>query len=374
MKFKTLSDFKLAGKRILLRVDLNTEVINGKVIPSPRFKAHLQTINELKRKKAKIVILAHQSRPGEKDFISLKKHAKILKVKFVPDVIGEEAISAIQKLKSGEVLLLENIRFLKEEFQGDEKNILIKTLAPLFDLYVNDAFSVSHRNQTSITGFPKVLPSAIGRIMESELKNLEKLKIKNCLFILGGKKIEENLMLLTKRKILSAGTLGQLLLISRGVNFGLQNKLLKNELKYIRELKKFTKIIAPLDYAFLINGKRKEFSLDELPVNYEIMDIGKKTMNLYINEIKKAKAIFMKGPVGYCEEKYFCEGTKAILEAIANSKAFSVLAGGHLSTTVEKLKINKNKFGYISLSGGALVEYLAGKKLPGLEALKDKRK
>ncbi len=373
MKFKTLSNFNLKNKRVLLRLDLNTEIIKGKAQLSERMKAHLETLKELKKNGAKTVILAHQARPGESDFISLKQHSKLIGVKFVPDILGKKAIKAIIQLNPGEVLLLENIRSLKEEFAHPENNDLINILVPLFDLYINDAFSVSHREQISITGFPKYLPSGIGRVMEKEINSLEKINLEDCLFILGGTKPKENIPILAKHEnILTTGVFGQLCTIAKGKNLGAQNKFLKKKIKeFVPILKPLvSKAITPLDFALKVNGKRKELSLEEFPSNYEIFDIGKKTQELYIEKIKNAKSIFMKGVAGYCEEKQFCEGTKVILQAIADSKAFSLVGGGHTTQAIEKLKINKNNFGYISLSGGALDEYVSGKKLPGLEVLK----
>jgi len=185
---KTLSGFSFKGKRVLLRADINSDVVNGRVLVSERIKAASETIKELKRKKAKIVVIAHQGNPGKSDFISLKSHARHLneytKVKFVEDIIGKKAINAIEKLRNGEVLLLENIRFEKDEFKPEkgEKNKLVKKLVPLFDIYVNDAFSVCHRKHTSIVGFPKFLKSCSGRLLEKELFALKKIKIKKCLY------------------------------------------------------------------------------------------------------------------------------------------------------------------------------------------------
>jgi|SRR3989344_2541334 len=375
MKIPTLSSFNLKNKRVLLRLDINTEIIDGKAQLSERMKAHQITLDELKKKKAITVILAHQGRPGNKDFTSLEQHAKLIKAKFVPDIVGEPALNAIKSLKPGEVLLLDNVRNLKEEFDGTENNALVKTLAPLFDIYINDAFSVSHRAQTSVTGFPKVLPHGMGRVMESEVKSLEKINLKNTLFILGGAKPKENLDLLkdkNSKNVLTCGIFGQVCTIAKGYNFGAQNKFLKKEIaEFVPILKPLVKgIQTPLDFAVKVKGKRKDLSLNEFPSKYEIFDIGPETQKFYVKKIKQASSIFMKGVAGYCEERQFQEGTKAILKAIASSKAFSVVGGGHTTAAIAKLKINKKRFGYISLSGGALDEYVAGKKLPGLEVLR----
>lgn len=372
-KIKTLSDFDLKNKRVLLRLDLNTEVIKGKAQLSERMKAHQTTLSELKKKKAITVILAHQGRPGDEDFLPLNQHSKLIKAKFVQDIIGEKAIKAIKSLKPGEVLLLDNIRNLKEEFDGTENNLLVKTLSPLFDIYINDAFSVSHRAQTSVTGFPKVLPCAMGRVMEAEVKSLEKINLKDTLYILGGAKPKENIDILKiSKNVLTCGVFGQLCTIAKGVNLGAQNKFLESKVKeFVTTLAPLVKDIqTPLDFAVKVNNKRKDLPLNDFPSEYEIFDIGPKTQKLYVQKIKKAKSIFMKGVVGQTEDKKFQQGTKAILTAIASSKAFSVLGGGHTTQAIAKLKIPKSKFGYISLSGGALDEYVAGKKLPGLEVLR----
>ncbi|GAF99347.1 unnamed protein product, partial [marine sediment metagenome] len=177
MNIKTLDDFSFKNKRVLVRVDLNSPVVNKKIKLSERLTEHSKTLKELSGKKAKVVVLAHQGRPNEEDFLSLEQHAKLLnkyvKIKFVNDTLGKKAINAIKNLRSGEILLLENIRFLKEEFKPSKENKIVKTLEHLFDIFVNDAFSVSHRSQTSIVGF-KNLEKCAGRVMGQELKSLEK--------------------------------------------------------------------------------------------------------------------------------------------------------------------------------------------------------
>ena len=374
---RTLDSMNLAGKRVLLRIDLNSSISGNRVLDNPRFKEHADTIKELIKRKAIIVILAHQGRPREKDFISLRQHSKILnkyvKVKFVDDIIGKKALNEIEKLKIGETLLLENVRFLKEEFNNIKDNNFIKLFSKRFDYYCNDAFSLMHRNETSITGFPKIMPSFIGPVALKELNALEKIKskIKNALFILGGNKPKEVSLLIKNNKVLSTGILSLLALKSLGIKLGKEDELLKNEKEIVNEIKKHNKTISfPKDIALNINGKRKEIFLNELPSNYEIWDIGKETVKEYAKEIKKAKIIFFKGSAGMAQHDDFSYGTKELLKEILKSKAFSVIAGGSSSEAIERFKLNKNKFGHISLSGGALVYYLAGKKLPGLEVLK----
>ncbi|MBR9706405.1 phosphoglycerate kinase [Candidatus Pacearchaeota archaeon] len=371
---KTLNDFDFLGKTVLLRSDLNSDVVNGRVLLSMRIKESVKTIKELKKKGAKVIILAHQGRKGKDDYVSLEQHVKYLckytKVKFVKDIIGDRAREEIGKMKNGEAILLENVRFLEEEFKPG-KNDLVKFFMGIVDIYVNDAFSVCHRRQTSIVSFPKYFPSCMGRILEREVNALKKIQVKNCLYILGGAKPEENIILLGKNKVLACGLFGQLCLISKGKNLGAQNDYLKSELYLAKKLRKRLKnVTLPKDFAVLKDAKRYELDLSEFPSKYEIFDIGEKTIALFENEIKKAKAIYMKGPAGFCAEKKFCKGTFAILRAIAKSSAFSLIGGGHLSDAMEASKISRQGFSHISLSGGALLRFIAGERLPGLDALR----
>jgi phosphoglycerate kinase len=379
IKMKTLSDFNFKNKIVLLRADLNSDVKNKKIIPSERIKESAQTISELKRKKAKVVVIAHQGRPHKNDFLSLKQHSRVLnkyaKIKFIPETIGEKAKKAIENLKPGKAILLENLRFLKEEFRPG-KNKLVKFFLNFNDIiYVNDAFSICHRKQTSIVSFPKYMLNCAGRLLEKEITALKKVQLKKCLYILGGAKPEDNLILLKENKVLACGLFGQVCTIAKGKNLGEQNKYLKKEIKnYFNVLKKLKKklknVQTPLDFAVKIKGKRKEILLEQFPSKYEIFDIGEKTQKLFKKEIQKAKTIYMKGPVGFASDKQFAKGTFEILKTIAQNKGFSIIGGGHLSDAIKKSKIPKTKFNHVSLSGGALLNYIAGEKLPGLEALK----
>ena len=376
--FKTISSLDVKGKKVLLRVDLNSEIINKKPIISQRIIEHAKTIKELKKRQAKVIIIAHQSRKGKKDFTSLREHSKLLnrlvKVKFVHDIIGKKAEKEITNLKKGEAILLENIRFLKEEYKPTKDNKIINFFKDKIEIYINDAFSICHRNETSIVSLPKIIKEkAIGRVLENELKQIEKIKVddENTLFILGGNKVEDIILLINKKNILSTGVLALLCLKSKGQKLGLEDKILREEEKFILEIKRNLKNIkVPKDMAININGKREEIDIGKFPVKYEALDIGKETIKFYEEEISKADKIFWKGTAGDCSRKEFCLGTKRLLKAMENSKAFCIVAGGHSGTEVDRYKINKDKLGYVSLSGGSLVHYIAKKRLPGLEALK----
>jgi phosphoglycerate kinase len=398
--YLTLDNVKVKDKVVLVRVDFNSPIDpeTKKVLDDTRIRAHGETtIKELADKGAKVVILAHQGRKGDPDFTPLKQHAEVLSkilkkpVKYVDDVFGEKAKNEIKKLKSGEILVLENVRtFAGETKEGipeeHVKTELVQNLAPLADLFVNDAFAAAHRAHVSIIGFTAVLPSAAGRIMERELKSLSRVlerPEKPCIFILGGAKADDSLEIskyVLDNKIadnvLTGGVVGQVFLAAKGLNLGepnmdfLEKKGLMDLLPGIKELlKKYPdKIRTPEDIAVEANGKRKEITTEGLPTNYTIFDIGTRTVEAYGKLIEKAKSIVVSGPMGTYENREFSFGTKQVLGEIANSKAFSLAGGGHTIAAIEEFKLGK-KISYISTAGGALIEFLMGKKLPGVTAL-----
>ena len=404
-KFLTLDDFDVKDKVVLVRVDFNSPVDpeTKKILDDTRIRAHGETtIKELSDKGAKVVVLAHQGRPGEPDFISLEQHAQILSkilgkpVKFVKDVYGEKAKNAIRELKSGEILVLDNVRSFPDEMkklspEEHAKSELVKELAPLASLFVNDAFAAAHRSHASIVGFTAVLPSAAGRIMERELNALSRVlenPEKPCVYILGGAKADDSLRI-TKYvldnniadHVLTAGITGHLFLVARDYDLGKPNMELleKNKLMDlvpgIKEImsKYPEKIETPVDLAIEVDGKRKEITLNDLPTNYPIYDIGTKTIEKYKEIIMKAKSIVFSGPPGVFEKDEFRKGTKELFEAIASSKAFSLIGGGHSVAAVKSLGL-ADKMGYISTAGGALIEFLMGRRLPGVAALEEAAK
>lgn len=400
VKYLTLDDVRVKDKVVLVRVDFNSPVDpeSKKVLTDTRIRAHGETtIKELAEKGAKVVVLAHQGRRGEQDFIPLKQHAEILSnvlgkpVKYVDDVFGEKAKNTIKSLKSGDILVLDNVRtFHGETKKGTPeehaKTELVKNLAPLVDLFVNDAFAAAHRAHVSIIGFTAVLPSAAGRIMERELKSLSRVlesPEKPCVFVLGGAKADDSLEIsryvLTNNiadYVLTGGVVGHVFLVAKDVNLGKPNMdfLEKKELMVlvpgIKEImQKYPDgIKTPVDVAVEVDGKRKEFSVDEMPVDHPIFDIGSKTVEAYTKIIRNAKSIVVSGPLGVYENSEFLYGTKSIFEEIASSKAFSLAGGGHTIAALQELGLS-NKISYVSTAGGALIEFLMGKKLPGVVAL-----
>ena len=397
MNLPTLKNLNLKESSVLLRIDINSPVVNGKILDNPRFEASVKTINYLMKNKAKITIIAHQGRKGDRDFTSLEQHAKILskhtksRIKYIRDIFGKKAKESILNLKSGQAIILKNVREYEDETNLKLKNNRYPEFCKFFDIYINEAFSVSHREHGSIIIPPKYLKSAIGRQFESELKALEKFKSskeKSEAFILGGSKVEDyfplfNFLKNKNNKLLAAGVLANLFLIAKGCNLGYENKWLKqnNYFLLIPKLnsiynKHKNQIILPVDFV-LNSNKRENVSIEEAPFKYKIMDVGLETIELFKREIEGSDLVFMKGPLGFSELNNFSYGTVTILRHLVNlsktKRAYTLLGGGHLTTTIEKYKI-PNTFSYISLSGGALIKYISGEKLPGIEAIKKSTK
>jgi phosphoglycerate kinase len=390
---KTLDDYNFSRKRVLVRIDINSPIKDGKLDGFTKLKGAVLTLKELSDKDAKVVCLAHQGRSGREDFISLKQHSEKLseylgrEVKFVDDIIGERAIKEIVSLDYGEILLLENVRFFEGEAQDKsieehENGELVKKLAPLFDVYVNEAFPSCHHSHASIVGFSRKLPSFAGRALEKEVNFLEmvtKDPDKPIALMFGGAKSNEPLIVIKNMigkvdKVLLSGVLGNLFLLAKGFVIGKETMDFlnsKGHLEIVDELKNFVvahdeKIETPIDFAFEVDGKRHE--TDDLPVPGLIKDIGTKTIEKYSAILQEMNTVIVKGPAGVYEDEGFRKGTREMLKAASKVK-FSLLGGGHTSDSLEDFGISENDFTHVSLSGGAFIEYLAGKKLPGIEAL-----
>lgn len=394
---RTMDDYDFKGKTVFIRVDLNCPVDEKTLLveSSPRIAGHARTIGELSEKGAKTVVLAHQGRKGDYDCISLSQHALLLgaeakrPVKFIDDTCGQKAKSAISSLKCGEILLLENVRFLSDEtkyktIDENENATLVRELSSLCDAFVLDAFSASHRAQASIVGFHRK-PVIAGRVMEREITALSKLSNPKhpMVFLMGGSKPEDSIGIMENwlskgkvDKVLTCGVLGELFILASGQELGgtlayLKEKKAIDHLPAAKELlsKHKGKILFPNDVAVVFEGKRLELPIDNLPSNESIVDIGKKTAARYSAELNLAKTTLVNGPAGVYEKKESEYGTKTLFGAIEKSSAFSVFGGGHTLSAISKFKIRENKLGYVSLAGKALIEYLSGEELPGVRIL-----
>ena len=389
--FLSWKDFNLRDKIVALRVDLNLPYNKEKdeLSENARLREHIKTIKMLQDLGAKIVILAHQGRKGEEDFISLEKHASLLKkylngVKFIK--FGE-SLDYIGKMKEKEIVLLDNVRFYEDEIaersiEEHANSELVMKLSPFIDYFILDAFSVAHRCHASVVGFATLKPSLVGPIFERELRNLEEWKEKfetsKLCFILGGAKPKEPIKLMESWiekncVFLTTGVLSLLFLIANGYKLGYTEEFLKNKgyldyLEKVKELLKFAnKIYLPVDLAIEKDGERVEISLSELPVDEQILDIGSETAQKYKKEISNSDFVCMKGPAGVYEKKNFEFGTKKLFEILGKN---SLIGGGNTVDALEKFGIDFGKFGYVSLGGGAFVEFLLKKELPGIKALR----
>ncbi|WP_295721734.1 phosphoglycerate kinase [uncultured Methanobrevibacter sp.] len=403
LNFNTIDDFDVEGKTVLLRIDINSPVDpnSGVILDDNRMKLHANTISELARKGAKVILLAHQSRPGKKDFTTLRQHSKVLtqllnrKVRYVDSIFSTPAIMAINNLNPGEVLLLENARFFSEESlkrsrEEQSNSMMVKYLSPLIDFFVNDAFAAAHRGQVSLIGFTVNTPSAAGRVMEYELKTILN-TLDNvespCVFALGGMKADDSIMVCenvcrngTADYVLTSGLVANIFLVAAGYNIGVPNMDLIKSQGYLDQiekckglLKEFSdQIIIPSDVALEIDGERVDVSVDNISDN-PIFDIGKETSASYAKSLRNAKTIFANGPAGVFEDPKFSIGTEDIINAIASSDAYSIIGGGHIGAATIGMGY-ENKVDHVSSGGGACINLLAGKKLDAVEALIENRK
>lgn len=347
---------------------------------------------------SKVVILSHQSRPGKSDFTTMEPHARLLSklmkrnINYIDDIFGSHAIDTIKKMSKGDIILLENTRFYSEESierapKDHKKTHMVRRLAAVCDIFLNDAFSVSHRSHLSVTGFTESLPSIAGRIMEKEIDSLNRglsCSERPCVYVLGGTKVDDSIKV-TKNvlergcadRVLVTGVVANVFLAASGVNIGDANINFIDKQGYLPQidiakslLKRFPENIGlPVDVALNKNDERIEEKISNLRPELPIHDIGIETMVKFSQEISDAKTVVMNGPAGVFENEPFALGTRELIKAGSKS-GFSVIGGGHIAAAAEQMGIS-DKFSHVSTGGGACIDFLAGEKLPGIEALKD---
>ena len=393
--FLTLDDFETEGKRVFLRVDINVPLdpSTHQILDDTRIRATASTLAELTD--AKVVLASHQSRPGKDDFTSLEPHASLLSrycsqdVLFVDDVLGPHARMKINRVRSGQVLVLDNLRFCAEENIDDKPEKLVKThlvkrLAPLFDYYVNDAFATAHRSQPSIVGLSEVLPSAAGRLMEKEVAAVSTLLLspkRPCVYVLGGAKVEDKVPVIEyilgrdkADKILLGGVPAKLFLKAQGKKVLAEDE--KESAGHRTFLEKAKKLVAkfgsrlevPLDLAFDKGGKRIDRVVDSSATKEPALDIGVRTVEKYSKIVEGAATVVANGPLGVFERNGFDLGTKSLLESMAKSNAYTIIGGGHL-VGLAAIHGIEERFSHVSTAGGAMLSLLAGQSLPGVDAL-----
>lgn len=401
MEIGTLADAgKLTGT-VMLRVDFNSPIdpSSNQILDDKRFREHLPTVQALED--ARLVILTHQSRPGKKDYTTLEAHAAKLErllgrpVTYVEDIFGRCAREAIRNAKRGDVLMLENLRFAAEENltlkpEEAKKTLLVKKLAAMADVYVNDAFGTAHRSQPSIVGLPLVLPSMAGLLMEKEVANLSRVfsgAPRPVTFVLGGTKVDDSIAVAenvlargTADKVIAVGVVGNVFLLAAGYDIGQPSARLIDELGYRAEIDKAKRLLEtyrdrlsmPHSVAVREDGGRVEYPVDAVPENAQVLDIGTDSISSLAGAIAESGTVVVNGPAGLFEEDLFAVGTFELMKAAATVE-FSVVGGGHSGAAIERLGI-EDQFTHISTGGGAAIEFLTGKKMPAIEALEMSKK
>ena len=392
IRMLTLEDLDLEGKRVFLRVDVNTPVHpeTGKLMEQERLMEAALTVKDLPD--SKVVLASHQGRVGRSDYTSLEAHSKVLeeilgkKVDFVPDVFGPEALARIDSVEDGGVLVLDNLRFTAEENQEykppeAERTFLVKRLKAHVDACVLDAFSTAHRSTPTIVGFAGLVPTCAGRTVERELRMLDRIAAVEkgpYVTVLGGAKVNDRLeaidaLVANNRadKVLLCGVVGLVFLKAAGKLRG--DLGVDGEQKFVLKAKQLLdedpeRFALPLDVAVRAGGARKEVEPAALGAQAQVLDIGSKTVAHYSRLIKGAGTVFMSGPPGAFEWDEFSEGTEGLLGAMAASLGTTIISGGHLSTALHKFGVH-DQIDHVSTAGGALVQYLAGKRLPLIDAL-----
>ena len=398
--FHTLEDFNFKDKTVLLRVDINCPLNKEtlEIINDARIRRIIPTVRELMGKRAKVVILAHQSRKGKWDFIPLEQHSKRLArnlnspVKYVDDVMGDKAKKAIADLQPGEVLLLGNVRELDSEtakldMYGHAEGELVKELAPLIDYYVCDAFGAAHRSQCSLVGFPLKVPSASGRLMAKEIFALKAIfdePRRPSVFILGGAKFGDasemiDHVLGTKMAdtVMLVGLAGNAFLLARGIELGeasteiLKEELTPENLQAAKDImaKYGQRVLLPTDVAVERDGKRVSVLVGDLPVKEPALDIGDASIEKFKKVILSSRTSFMSGPAGVYEKEGFGIGTRGLMDAMIESRGQSVIGGGHTVGAADSFDLT-DRFSYVSTGGGALETFLLGQPLPVIDALR----
>lgn len=410
-KIQPLKGLNVNDKRVLLRLDINSPVdpVTRRVTGTNRIRKSIPTLRYLLEGGARTAIIAHQGDTLDyHNLTPMDDHTGILSellgtpVVYIDDVCGPAAQQAIKALKPGQIILLGNLRYLGEELSTFEKDVklspedmantwLVHNLAPLFDLYVNDAFSAAHRNSPSMVAFEYILPTAAGFLFFDEYSALSAVlnsKRKPCVFVLGGAKISDAFDILetvlqngTADRILIAGVTGQVMLVAAGINLGeATHQFLKERdlLVFVEKAKKCitaypNKIEMPVDLAYELEGKRIETDLIHLPQNVLYSDIGIKTIAKYSGIIETAGTIFANGPSGVYENPLFEAGTRGLWQAIAKSPAYSVMGGGDTVNSVDRY-IRREDISYLCTAGGAMVRFMSGRKLPLIEAMENAKR
>jgi phosphoglycerate kinase len=399
MSYRTLDDLA-AGQRVVVRVDINSPISAGRVQDNRRFARHARTVSELLDRDHAVAVLAHQGRPGRPAFTSLEQHADVLAehlgtpVEFVSDTYGPTAIEAIRNLAAGEVLLLENVRMVMDELpekppEEHAESTLVRTLAPEFDAYVNDAYSAAHRRHASLVGFPPAMDAYAGPVLAAEYEANSAIATRefdgDVTMVAGGKKATDVIAVMTALEdrvdnFLLGGIAGELFLRALGYEVGrdVGDTDVYDE-QYVHNREKIQHLIEahpsdlvfPTDLAYEDDdGERAEVTVaDVKDKEYDYLDVGTDTTSRYADIAASSGAVFVKGALGVFEDERFSYGTVNVLEAIAACDCFSVVGGGDTSRAIDMYGLRESDFSHVSIAGGAYIRALTGKPLPAIEVL-----
>ncbi len=387
MKIKTIQDFDVREKRVLLRVDFNVDIDEkGRIIDDYKVVKTIPTIKYLLERQAKIILMSHLGRPekGLKNRFTLKPIAKRLeellnkKVRFLPDCVGERIEKITRSMKPGEIILLENLRFHEEEMKGDLS--FAKRLASLGEIYINDAFGCVHRDHASISKICQFLPSGGGFLLEEEINTLSqavKKKVPPLVAVIGGVKIKTKIglvdsLLKEADEVIVGGKIAYDILAGKGLC--MRGYIPEPEVLEVLDRIEITnpKLHLPVDGVVVlkeeIEGYCRKAALGQIRKEEKILDIGPETVRIFREVIFTAKTIIWNGPLGKFEDERFARGSLEIADAIIKSRAFSIIGGGDTCAFLRKYHLT-DKFGFISTGGGAMLSFLENKRLPGLLAL-----
>ena len=392
--FLTLDDLDVSGKTVFLRADINSPLdpASKRILDATRIEAITPTVRGLSE--AKLIIGAHQSRPGKYDFTSLESHSKVLQmylekpVKYTDDIIGEEALDLIKGLRDGEVLMLNNVRMREEEnlrapVEELQSTEFVKTMSQYVDIFVNDAFAAAHRSQASLVGLSVNCPMAAGRLMESELSALNTVlgdPARPSVYVLGGAKVEDRIPVINRvlqdeivDSILIGGLVADSFQMAKG-HMGIRYEELdeadKEQVEVCRKiLDEYPgKIHLPMDVAMDVKGERVEVFIGSITEEKNIYDIGLNTIAQFSSVINKAGTVVAEGPLGMFERRGFDIGTKELLRCMARCKGYTVVGGGHMGGMTAMLGI-RDEMSHVSTGGGAMLSMIAGETLPVVAAL-----
>lgn len=405
MSIPSIDDLDVAGKRVLLRVDINSPIdpATGEIADENRMDQSLPTIRDLADRGARLVIIAHQGDTLDyHNLVGISEHAERLAAKlgrpvgFIDDVAGPAARERIGAVEEGEILLLDNLRYLTEEVSTFERDVkltpeqmagtyLVRNLAPLFDVYVNDAFAAAHRGSPSMTAFQRLMPAAAGHLLFAEVSAVGRLvadPARPAVFVLGGLKVSDGFSMMDRvladdlaDRVLTTGVLGEIFLMASGVELGepTERFIAERDLsRYVDASKGLLgdfpdRISVPLDLALVEGGERREVAVADLPAEGLLLDIGEQTIAACEAEITAAGTVFVNGPPGAYEQPGADLGTRRLWEAVAAAPGATLIGGGDTVASARRF-VDTSRIDHVSTGGGALIRYVSGQPLPLLEA------